>query len=93
VYLQLSKLDKAKESFEKALALFQQAHSIFGEADGRLSLGRLYLQQDNVQEAELCFNRALLLYRQAQAPDSDEATALQFLQQLSVRKQQLSQTC
>jgi tetratricopeptide (TPR) repeat protein len=90
--LQLSKLDEAKESFEKALALFQQVQSVFGEAGGRLSLGRLYLQQDNVQEAELCFNRALLLYRQAQAPDSDEAAALQLLRRLSVRKQQLSQT-
>jgi hypothetical protein len=51
--LQLFKRNEAKESFEKALALFQQAQSVFGEAGRRLSLGRLYLQQDNVQEAEL----------------------------------------
>ena len=85
-------LAETKESFENALALFRQAHSIFGEATSCQSLGRLYLQQGNLQEASLFLNRALLLHQQCQSP-SDEAIDLNLLERLPVRKQEIFLGC
>jgi tetratricopeptide (TPR) repeat protein len=89
VYLQRDKLDEAHASFERALELYRQAHSVLGEANSLQRLGDVCLQQDNLQEAELCLNHALLLHQQFQVP-SLHATDLRLLEQLSVRKKQPS---
>ncbi|KAG6912162.1 hypothetical protein DXG01_016836, partial [Tephrocybe rancida] len=60
-----SKLDEVEVLFEHGLELHQQAHSVFGKANGVQSLGEVYMRQNKLDKAEASFEHAIELHQQA----------------------------
>ena len=65
VHLRRSKLDEAQASFEHAIELHRQAHSVLGEANDVQKLGDVHLRRSKLDEAQASFERAVELHRQA----------------------------
>jgi tetratricopeptide (TPR) repeat protein len=57
-----SKLDEAQASFERAIELRRQTHSVLGEANDVQKLGVVYLRRDELNAAQEFLERAIELH-------------------------------
>jgi tetratricopeptide (TPR) repeat protein len=63
IYLSQHKLDKAADSFKKALHLYQTVNNISGQGDIYERLGMINVLQDNLKDAKASFQEAYNCYK------------------------------
>ncbi|KAG6843111.1 hypothetical protein H0H87_007717, partial [Tephrocybe sp. NHM501043] len=63
-YAYRDRLDNAEASFERAVQLYQQAHSVICEAQAIQGLGGVYLRRDRLDDAQASFGHAAQLQQQ-----------------------------